>query len=87
MLALSINLEGDGALRDLRLTEAHAVEVLVLDGGMSSGKPSVTIHITLPGGIGPTAKSERHIIAQTSARLFCTAAKMIEAKFPDLFED
>lgn len=87
MLSLSVNLEGDGALQGLKFTEAHAVEVLVLDGGMSSGKPSVTIHVTLPGGVGPTAKSERHIVAQTSARLFCTAAKMIEAKFPDLFED
>jgi hypothetical protein len=88
MLSLGINLEGDGALKDVRRAEeATEIEVLLLDGGMESGKPSVTIHITLPAGVGPTAKSERHIVAQTSARLFCTAAKMIEAKHPDLFED
>ena len=88
MLALKINMEGDGALKDVRrVVEASDIEVLVLDHGMDSGQPSVTIHITLPAGQGETAKSERHIIAQTSARLFCTAAKMIEAKYPDLFED
>jgi len=79
MLALKINMEGDGALKGVgHIEEATDIEALVLDGGMGSGKPSVTIHITMDG---------RHIIAQTSARLFCTAAKMIEAKYPDLFED
>jgi hypothetical protein len=88
MIALSVNLEGDGALRGIRhIEEATAIEALVLDGGMSSGKPSVTLHITLPAGVGPTAKSERHIVAQTSARLFCIAAKMIEARYPDLFDE
>jgi len=88
MIALKVNLEGDGALKNIRrLEEATDIEVLVLDGGMSGGKPSVTIHITLGAGIGPTAKSERHIVAQTSARLFCTAAKIIMARYPNLFDD
>lgn len=78
MIALKINLNGDGALSHIdRVEEATDIEVLLLDGGMEGGKPSVTIHITLDG---------RHIVAQTSARLFCTAAKMIEARHPDLFE-
>lgn len=78
MIALGINLNGDGALEDIDVAEADAIEVLVLEGGMDSGKPSVTLHVTLGHG---------HIVAQTSARLFCTAAKMIEAKYPNLFED
>jgi hypothetical protein len=81
MIALSINLNGDGALAHLghvEIEEATSVEVLLLDGGMSSGKPSVTLHLEVDG---------RHIIAQTSARLFCTAAKMIETRHPDLFQD
>ena len=86
MIAMSVNLNGDGALAHVRrVEEASEIEVLLLDGGMSSGHPSVTIHITLPAGVGETAKSERHIVAQTSARLFCTAAKMIEARHPDLY--
>lgn len=79
MLQMSINLIGDGALEGVkRIEEATEIEVLVLDHGMSSGKPSVSVHITI---------DDRHVLAQTSARLFCTAAKMIEAKYPDLFED
>lgn len=79
MLALKINMEGDDALKGVgHIEEATDIEVLVLDHGMVGGRPSVTIHITMDG---------KHIIAQTSARLFCTAAKMIEAKYPDLFED
>jgi hypothetical protein len=78
MIGMSVNLNGDGALAGFNLAEADDMEVLVLDHGMSSGKPSVTLHITL---------DDRHIIAQTSARLFCTAARMIMAKYPDLFED
>lgn len=77
MLALGVNLNSDGALNGIDVAEADAMEVLVLDGGMEGGRPSVTIHIRLGHG---------HIVAQTSARLFCTAARMIEAKYPDLFE-
>lgn len=88
MLSLSVNLNGNGALAGVRIhQEASAIEVILLEGGTASGKPSVTIHMTLGAGVGDTAKSERHVIGQTSARLFCTAAKMIEAKYPDLFDD
>jgi hypothetical protein len=83
MIALTVNLDGDGALKGIgHLEEADAIEVLVLDHGMASGKPSVTLHITFQNAIG-----DRHVVAQTSARLFCTAAKMIEAKYPDLFAE
>lgn len=81
MLALKVNLDGVGAFAEIapvKIEQATDIEVLLLDGGMDSGKPSVTIHISIDG---------RHVIAQTSARLFCTAARMIMAKYPDLFED
>jgi hypothetical protein len=79
MIPLSINFEGDGALNEIEnVEEARFAEVLVLDGGMSSGKPSVSLHFTI---------GERHFIAQTSARLFCTAARAITGRYPDLFED
>jgi len=88
MIAMSVNLNGDGALEGIPIhQEASAIEVILLEGGTESGRPSVTIHMTLGAGVGPTAKSERHIIGQTSARLFCTAARMIMAKHPDLFDD
>lgn len=53
----------------------------VLDKGMASGRPSVAFRIE-------TEHSDdiEIIIAQTTARLFCTAAKAIMAKYPDLFE-
>lgn len=79
MLELGVNFNGDGALADVgHISEADAIEVMVLDRGMGSGKPSVGLHITVDG---------EHVLAQTSARLFCTAARMIMAKYPDLFED
>ena len=78
MIALSVNFDGDGALAGLDIEEASQIEALILDGGTSSGRPSVTLHLTV---------GDRHIVAQTSARLFCTVAKMIEAKYPKLFDD
>jgi hypothetical protein len=79
MISLTVNMEGDGALKGIgHVEEADSIEVLVLDGGMDSGKPSVTLHFTVDG---------RHTIAQTSARLFCTAAKVIEARYSDLFDE
>lgn len=56
----------------------QTIEVAVLEGGMTSGRPSVGLRIDLPDG--------KSIIAETSARLFCTAAKAIMARYPDLFE-
>lgn len=87
MIMLSVNL--DGALHGVSdfkdVKHASEMEVSALDGGMNSGKPSVTIHMTIDG-VGDTA-SRRHIVGETSARLFCTAARMIMAKYPDLFDD
>jgi uncharacterized protein (UPF0371 family) len=54
------------------------VGIACIDKATSKGKPSVALRIELPDG--------RTVIAETTARLFCTAAKAIEARFPDLFE-
>ena len=51
----------------------------VLKGGTTSGRPSVALRIETKYG--------QTVIAQTTARLFCTAAKAIMAKYPDLFEE
>lgn len=51
----------------------------VLDNGMTSGRPSVGVRIDLEGG--PT------VITEISARLFCTAARGIMAKYPGLFDE
>lgn len=59
--------------------DAPPVRVAVLDGGMSSGQPSIALRIDLPDG--------RSVIAETSARLFCTTARGIIAKYPRLFDD
>lgn len=57
---------------------APALRVAVLEGGMESGKPSIALRIDLPDG--------KSVIAETSARLFCTAARTIMARYPDLFD-
>jgi uncharacterized protein (UPF0371 family) len=54
------------------------IEVVVVDGGIASGKPSVALRLELPDG--------RAIIAETSAALFCAAARVIMARYPDLAE-
>lgn len=81
MIGMSVQLNGDGALAGVdrsQIIEATNMEVLILDGGMSSGRPSISIHIQLPDG--------RHVIAQTSARLFCSAGRIVTTRYPDLFE-
>lgn len=80
-IPLSIHMDGDNAWPDLKetgFTEGHFSAVAILDGGMTSGKPSVALRITLPDG--------RTVIAQTTARLFCMAGRAFVAKYPDLFE-
>lgn len=59
--------------------DAPAIQVAVLDGGMRSGLPSLALRLDLPDG--------KIVIAETSARLFCTAARAILARYPHLFED
>lgn len=86
MLGLDLNLDGDGAWPDLlgrmdqvvHLREGTTLRVSVLAGGMTSGKPSIGIRLDLPDG--------RVVIAETSARLFVTTARAIEARFPGLLE-
>jgi hypothetical protein len=60
------------------VTEASIKGVALLKNGMESGRPSVAFRIDLPDG--------DVVIAQTSARLFCVAAKAIMARHPELFE-
>jgi hypothetical protein len=58
--------------------EASIAEVVCIANGMQGGRPSVALKLELPDGkIG---------VALTSARLFCTFARMMQAKHPDLFE-
>lgn len=57
---------------------AGPMRVGVLSAGMTSGLPSVMIRHDLPDG--------QVVLAETSARLFCAAAKMIMARYPKLFE-
>ena len=45
---------------------------------LNRGRPSVALRIDLPDG--------RHVIAETSARLFCSAARSIMARYPNLFD-
>lgn len=85
MIVMNINFNGDNAwpeIRDKTIihlgTGAPPIQVAVLDGGLRSGRPSVAIRIDLPDG--------QHVIAETTARLFCTAARAIMAKYPNLFD-
>jgi hypothetical protein len=82
MIPFSIILDGDNAwpdIRNKRMHDASIVGVAVLNEGMQSGKPSVAFRIDLKDG--------SVVIAQTSARLFCGAAKAIMTRYPDLFKD
>ncbi len=85
MPMMTVILEGDNAWPDLKDkefihlgNEAPAIEVAVLSAGMTSGRPSVGIKIELPDG--------QTVVAETSALLFCTAAKAIMARYPRMFD-
>ncbi len=85
MIEMTVILEGDNAWPDLRdkplihlANNAPPIQVAVLDAGMTSGHPSVAIRIDLPDG--------QTVMAETSARLFVSAGRAIEAKFPGLFD-
>lgn len=82
-LSIMFQKEDDPVLwPDLNGKNIHFVEapkLAVLDQGMSSGAPSVSIRLDLPNG--------EHAIVQTSAKLFVIAANMIKAKYPNLLED
>ena len=81
MIPLSIHLDGDNCWPELTekgWTEAEDLQIAVLPRGTTSGRPSVTIRVELPSG--------EIVLAQTTARLFCSAGRMITARYPDLFE-
>lgn len=83
MPQMDIILNGDGAFAKETGTITVAdptkpVKVAVLDRGMQSGAPSVSIFVTLPDGT--------HVIAETSAKLFCSAARAFMAKYPHLLD-
>lgn len=83
MIPLTIILDGDNAWPDLDrkqiITPSDGVRLAVLDKGMNSGRPSVTIRLDLPG-------QRQVVVAETSARLFCQAARIIMARYPKLLE-
>jgi hypothetical protein len=84
VIPLTIVLDGDNAWPDLykRDDVIHAtssVQVAVLEKGMESGRPSIAFRIDLPNG--------SVLIAQTTARPFCMAARIVMAKYPELFDD
>lgn len=58
--------------------DAPALRVAVIEAGMQTGLPSIALRIDLPDG--------KTVIAETSARLFCTAARAIMARYPHLFD-
>jgi hypothetical protein len=86
MIGMEINLGGENAWPDLASRKLHHVandappiKIAVLDGGMVSGRPSGAIRIDLPDGSS--------VVAETTARLFCSAGRAILARYPDLFSD
>ena len=86
MIPMIVKLDGEGAWPDLRdnpavihlANGAPPIQLAVLPSGMVSGRPSVAIRIDLPDG--------QHVLAETSARLLCSAARAIMARYPDLFD-
>lgn len=82
MPTLSIQMNGDNCWPDLKekpfIHTRQPMEVAVLNGGMDSGLPSVALRIQLDDGT--------IILAETSAKLFCTAGRMFEAKYPEIME-
>lgn len=80
MKPMSIQFDGiwDDVTGEVTYVGDGGMKVMVLSNGMASGKPSVMIRFDLPDG--------KTVIAETSARLFASAGRMITAKHPDLFE-
>lgn len=87
MPVLRLNMIGDGCWPDLqgKIGTPHvihlgngapAIGLAVLEHGLESGLPSITIRIDLPDG--------RVVLAETTARLFIQAGRAIAARFPGL---
>lgn len=88
MVHLVIKLEGDGVWTDLVKDDeriihigngAPPLQITVLEGGMTSGKPSVSLRVDLPDG--------RIVIAETSLALLLAAADAFKARYGDPRED
>jgi hypothetical protein len=82
MIPFNIILDGAGAWPDLagkNVFSGNIKGLAVLKAGTRSGRPSVALRIE-------TVDDGEIIIAQTTARLFCSAARAIMARYPDLFE-
>ena len=88
MASLTMIMDGDNCWPDLKDkvgtdavihlgNDAPPLQVALLDKGMGSGRPSVTLRLDLPDG--------RVVLAETSLRLFATAARGFAARYPDLF--
>lgn len=85
MPTASIKLEkdGDGAWPDLgrKITDGQVIfyndelKVAILEGGMQSGLPSVTLRFDLPDG--------KVLISETSLAMFLQLANMAYAKYGD----
>lgn len=76
MEKLIINLDGDNILAGFpaeKVVHTKTFTVTSLSGGMSSGAPSVAIILDLPDG--------RKVLAETSLRLFLSAARALRAKY------
>lgn len=56
--------------------DAPPVRIAVFESGLTSGRPSIAMRVDLPNG--------KTVVVETSARLFCTAAAAILARYPDL---
>lgn len=76
MPAMNLILHGDGAFngRDPAniIHVQSAFDVVYLDGGMESGKPSVAFGLELPDGT--------FVVAETSLALFVAAARAMQAR-------
>ena len=79
MLILNIILEGDNCWEDLKGKTIHhvreGIQVATLEGGTTSGKPSVSIRIPI--------SDKEVVIAETTLALFLTAADAFKAKHGD----
>ncbi|MGH6967771.1 MAG: hypothetical protein ACREEN_01525 [Stellaceae bacterium] len=81
MIQMNVILNGDNCWPDLKdkkiihlANDAPPMQVALLDGGLQSGRPSVALRVDLPDG--------QVLVAETTARLFCAAARAIMAKYP-----
>ncbi len=83
MPVLTIHLDGNGAFGSLQtkhgkpivVDNEQPIHVAALTEGMVSGKPSVGLGIVLPDG--------HWVFAETSLRLFLTAADALKARYGD----